>query len=84
MPAPARLPHDLVEAVSEQVHDAWMATKRSQGITTRTSEWGEEQMVPYADLSERAKDLDRGTVAAVLAAAADLGLLTAEIAGPRP
>ena len=59
---------DLVEAVSAKVHEAWMNTKRAQGITSRPSEWGEEQMVPYAELSERAKDLDRGTVCAVLAA----------------
>lgn len=55
-----------VEALSAQVHEAWMATKREQGITTRPSEWGEEQMVPYVELSERAKDLDRSTVQAVL------------------
>ncbi len=58
----------LVESISARVHDAWMTTKRQQGINSRPSEWGEEQMVPYASLSERAKDLDRGTVRAVLAA----------------
>lgn len=55
-----------VEAISEQVHIQWMETKRAQGVESRLSEWGEEQMVPYQDLSERAKDLDRGTVRAVL------------------
>ncbi|WP_159540841.1 RyR domain-containing protein [Aeromicrobium sp. 9AM] len=54
-----------VEVVAAKVHEAWMKTKREQGVTSRPSEWGEEQMVPYADLSERAKDLDRSTVLAV-------------------
>ena len=65
------------ETIAERVHEAWMATKRAQGITSRLSEWGEEQMVPYADLSERAKDLDRETARAALRA----GL---EAPGPPP
>lgn len=42
-----------------------MDSKRAQGVTTRKAEDGEELMVPYADLSEKAKELDRGTVRAV-------------------
>ena len=57
-----------VEAVAAAVHEAWMEAKRAQGVTSRPSEWGEEQMVPYADLSERAKELDRATVRSVYAA----------------
>jgi hypothetical protein len=64
----------VVEALSAAVHDGWMATKRAQGVASRPSEWGEEQMVPYAQLSERAKDLDRATVRAVLAAMPAVGL----------
>jgi hypothetical protein len=45
-----------------------MEGKRAQGIETRKSEWGEELMVPYDDLSEKAKDLDRAGVRAVYAA----------------
>lgn len=56
----------FVETISALVHEAWMKSKAAQGVTSRPSEWGEEQMVPYADLSERAKDLDRGSVRAVL------------------
>ena len=62
---------DLTEDIAARVHEAWMETKRQQGVTSRPSEWGEEQIVPYDELSERAKDLDRGTVRAVLAALAD-------------
>jgi hypothetical protein len=54
-----------VEAVAEKVHEAWMESKRAQGHTTRRSESGEELMVPYGQLSEAAKELDRATVRAV-------------------
>lgn len=54
-----------IEVVSAKVHEAWMESKRAKGITTRKSETGEELMVPYEQLSEPAKDLDRGTVRAV-------------------
>lgn len=57
-----------IETVAAAVHVAWMEAKREQGVTSRLSEWGEEQMVPYADLSERAKDLDRVMVRSVYAA----------------
>ena len=54
-----------VEEVSAKVHEAWMESKRAQGITSRQSETGEELMVPYDQLSESAKELDRGSVRAV-------------------
>jgi hypothetical protein len=37
-------------------------------VLPRKAEDGEELMVPYDQLSEKAKDLDRGTVKAVYAA----------------
>lgn len=54
-----------IEIVSAKVHEAWMNRKRSQGVVSRCSETGEELMVPYAQLSEAAKDLDRSSVQAV-------------------
>lgn len=57
-----------IEVVAAAAHDGWMEGKRAQGIETRKSEWGEELMVPYDDLSEKAKDLDRAGVSAVYAA----------------
>lgn len=57
---------EIIEAVSAQVHEDWMGAKRLAGVTSRKSESGEELMVPYAQLSEAAKDLDRGTVRSVL------------------
>ena len=57
-----------IEAVAAKVHEAWMRAKRAQGITTRKSETGEELMVDYEQLSEDARELDRGSVRAVYAA----------------
>ena len=57
-----------IETVSAKVHEAWMQSKLAKGVTTRKSETGEELMVPYEQLSEQAKELDRGTVKAVYAA----------------
>ena len=54
-----------VEAVAEQVHESWMAQKLAAGVTTRQLESGEELMVPYHQLSEQAKELDRATVRSV-------------------
>jgi hypothetical protein len=54
-----------IELVAAEVHAQWMTTKRSQGITSRKAEDGEELMVPYKQLSEKAKELDRGSVRAV-------------------
>lgn len=54
-----------IEIVSAEVHAEWINTKIGQGVTSRKAEDGEELMVPYEQLSEKAKDLDRGTVKAV-------------------
>ena len=54
-----------IEVVSAKVHEAWIESKRAQGLTSRRSETGEELMVPYEQLSEPAKELDRATVRAV-------------------
>jgi hypothetical protein len=57
-----------IETVAAKVHEAWMESKRAQGVESRQSEKGEELMVPYEQLSEEAKELDRATVRAVYAA----------------
>ena len=57
-----------IEIVSAQVHQAWMETKKATGVTSRKAEDGEELMVPYKLLSEKAKDLDRNMVKTVYAA----------------
>lgn len=67
-----------IEIVSAKVHEAWMASKAAQGVTSRKSEAGEELIAPYEQLSEPAKELDRGTVRAVYAA------IIAASASPEP
>lgn len=57
-----------IELVSAKVHEAWMDSKLKAGVATRKLETGEELMVPYEQLSDAAKELDRGTVRAVYAA----------------
>lgn len=54
-----------IELVSSAVHDAWIKSKLANGITSRKSEDDEELMVPYEQLTEKSKDLDRNTVKAV-------------------
>jgi hypothetical protein len=61
-----------IEAVAAKVHDAWMESKRAQGMNSRKSETGEELMVPYERLSEEQKEVDRATVRAVYAAIREL------------
>jgi hypothetical protein len=61
-----------IEMVSAEVHKAWMESKKANGISSRKSEDDEELMVPYEQLSEKAKDLDRVTVKAVYAAISNL------------
>ena len=61
-----------VEEVSAKVHEAWMEAKRRAGVTSRRSEAGEEMMVPYEQLTEESKELDRSTVRAVYAAIREL------------
>lgn len=65
---------ELVEKLSDAAHQGWMEGKQAAGVSSRKSEDGEELMVPYADLSEKAKDLDRYNVRAVLAAIHRAGL----------
>ncbi len=61
-----RLPD--IEVVAAEVHNAWMITKMAQGITTHKDIDGEELMVPYHELTEKAKAHDRNTVFAVYVA----------------
>ena len=57
-----------IELVSAEVHQAWIDTKLAQGITSRLSADGIEQMVHYSQLPDHLQELDRSTVRAVYAA----------------
>jgi hypothetical protein len=57
-----------VEIVASEVHCQWVESKLKMGIVSRKAEDGEELMVPFEQLSEKAKELDRSTVRVVYAA----------------
>lgn len=65
---------DIIELVSEKVHDSWMESKKAAGVSSRKLESGEELMVPYNKLSEEAKNLDRNMVRTTFEAIKMLGL----------
>lgn len=60
-----------VEEVAAIIHSAWMDEKLVQGVTSRKAADGEELMVPYAQLSEKARASNRTLVRTVYAAIAD-------------
>lgn len=57
---------ELVELMAENAHNSWMQAYLDQGYTSRLAEWGEEFMVPYDQLTERGKDLDRTIMRSIL------------------
>jgi hypothetical protein len=57
-----------LETVASEVHCQWLESKQKMGIISRKAEDGEELMVPFEQLSEKAKELDRSTVRVVYAA----------------
>lgn len=54
-----------VEAVSEEIHKMWMTWAKNIVATEKTislqrlKRWQEECFMPYSELSEEMKDLDR-------------------------
>lgn len=60
-----------VESVAASIHAAWMDEKLAQGVSSRKSEHGEELMVAYELLSEKAQASNRNLVRTVYAAIAD-------------
>lgn len=57
---------ELVEVMAESAHDCWWRAYKELGYTSRMSEWGEEFMVPFEELSELGKDFDRTIMWAIL------------------
>jgi hypothetical protein len=72
------LREEIIEACSEAAHDAWLAEKTERlrrlwtvgGVPVERqlswpSETGEEQLVPWSELSEPVRDFDRIVVSAI-------------------
>ena len=51
------IPLPDIEKVSKEVHNAWVASKKSQDFHSRKSEVGEGLMIHYDQLSEKANTL---------------------------
>lgn len=64
---------EVIERLAARAHRQYVQAKLDQGITSRLLEWGEECLVPYDMLSEKAKDLDRAQVIGFLAGLEDEG-----------
>lgn len=45
-----------VEERAQLKHNAWMLKLRKRGVTSRVSYWGEELMVPWAQLSPEGQE----------------------------
>lgn len=62
----------ITDETAREIHEFWRKSLRRQGVKSRSSHWNEELLVPWEQLSERAKDLNRHMVKAVLKAIARL------------
>jgi hypothetical protein len=68
-----------VDQVAESIHDAWAATRLSQGWehgqATDRSEKRHASLVPYDELPEAEKEIDRLVAATVVAKLVQLGIV---------
>ena len=76
-PLSLNIPETDIELISRSVHDAWQQERRHQGwiygsITDRDQKT-HESMIPYDNLNEEEKELDRQTVRRVISMLFSLG-----------
>jgi len=57
---------EIIEYLSEKVHEAWQEEKHKQGIYNHPDD------IPYSQLAENIKEYDRATVRSVLKALGDI------------
>lgn len=72
--------HEIIEAFAEAAHEAWLSEKLSRlaeisAPETWLSETGEEQLVPWAVLSEPVRDFDRIVVGAIYDVMVERGIV---------
>lgn len=69
----------IVDEMAESIHDAWAAERIKQGWTygetTARNEKIHASLIPFAQLSESEKDIDRAVAATALAALVKLGIV---------
>lgn len=74
---------EIVEACAEAAHDAWYSEEARRLLAafmppSWPSETGEEQLVPWAELSEPVRDFDRVVVGAIYDTLVEKGLVPHE------
>src|SRR5262245_62236712 len=91
MPEPSSLPPELeaaVERLAERVHDAWIENSRADGwrYAERRDDQRREtpQLVPYRNLDEADRELDRLSVRGTLQGLRELGYRVELDAAPKP
>jgi len=57
---------EIIEYLSEKVHEAWQEEKHKQGVYNHPDD------IPYGKLAENIKEYDRATVRSVLKALGDI------------
>lgn len=81
-----QMPPDLVEALARRVHEAWMRSRAEQGWQYGSQRNDKRRLhpclVPYDDLLENEKEIDRATVRAVLEAIEQDGYNLIRRSGP--
>ncbi len=67
----------LIEPIAEQIHQRWMTTRRSQGWKYGSSRNDERKehpsLIPYSDLTEEEKEVDRQTARQTIESLHQLG-----------
>jgi hypothetical protein len=69
----------VLEVIADKVHEGWMTKKKSQGFKEYYSSKGEDLFVPYTELSEEQKDLDRATARSVIEGIEEAGRFIVQI-----
>jgi hypothetical protein len=62
----------IVEEVARKMHPDWLRDKRRLKVTSHPSPWGEDLLVPWERLSERAKNQNRRMVRRTIKTLAEL------------
>lgn len=62
----------IIEEVAREMHKDWLREKKRLKVESHLSPWGEELLVAWGRLSERAKDMNRRMVRRTIKTLAEL------------